>query len=68
MGLLPNIVTKKVEARPREVMVNIIGNALAISNGNTDVDRMIQYWLKDIKLRRASHRCFTCHGCDFHWI
>ena len=50
MGLLPNFVTKKVEARPREVMVNIIGNALAVSNGNTDVDRMIQYWLKDIKL------------------
>ncbi|MBR4223132.1 MAG: carbon-nitrogen hydrolase family protein [Victivallales bacterium] len=50
MGLLPKIVAKKVEARPREVMVNIIGNDLAVANGNTDVDKMIQYWLKDIKL------------------
>ena len=49
-GLLPKNVSKKVVSKPREIMVNIIGNALPVCNGNTDVDQMIQYWVKGMEL------------------
>lgn len=49
-GLQPTVVSKKVESRPREIMVHIIGNPVMPSNEGMDVDRMIRYWTDEMEI------------------